>query len=90
MTRTAPLPREGPSARLLSVASPIGGSSGTGLPSGPGAETHERRGVSRVNSKRLMCNLGHGRGAARLFYWMLPDGNIEFEAVRNHDAIARS
>jgi hypothetical protein len=37
-----------------------------------------------------MCNLGHGRGAARLFYWMLPDGNIEFEAVRNHDAIARS
>ena len=46
--------------------------------------------VRADGGKALMCNLGHGRGAARLFYWVLPDGNIEFEAVRNHDAIARS
>jgi hypothetical protein len=54
VTRAAPLPSEGPSARLLSVAAPIGGSSGTGPPSGAGAEAHERRGISRVNSKRLV------------------------------------
>jgi hypothetical protein len=36
-----------------------------------------------------MCNLGHGRGGARLFYWTLPDGIIEFDSVRNHDAIGQ-
>jgi hypothetical protein len=44
--------------------------------------------VRADGGKALMCNLGYGRGAARLFYWVLPDGMIEFEAVRNHDAIA--
>ncbi len=37
--------------------------------------------------RALMCNLGHGRGAARLFYWALPNGVTEFDSVRNHDAI---
>jgi hypothetical protein len=39
--------------------------------------------------KGLMCNLGHGRGAARLLYWTLPGGPIEFDSVRNHDAIGQ-
>jgi hypothetical protein len=43
--------------------------------------------VRADGGKGLMCNLGHGRGAARLFYWALPDGTIEFDSVRNHDAI---
>ena len=45
--------------------------------------------VRADGAKGCMCNLGHGRGAARLFYWVLPNGTIEFDSVRNHDAIAR-
>lgn len=45
--------------------------------------------VRADGGKGLMCNLGHGRGAARLFYWLLPDGKIEFDSVRNHEAIGQ-
>jgi hypothetical protein len=45
--------------------------------------------VRADGAKGLMCNLGHGRGAARLFYWTLPDGIIEFDSMRNHDAIGQ-
>ncbi len=45
--------------------------------------------VRADGGKAWMCNLGHGRGAPRLIYWVLPDGQTEFEAVRNHDAIGR-
>ena len=41
-------------------------------------------------AKAWMCNLGHGRGAARLLYWLLPNGVIEFDSVRNHEAIGRT
>jgi hypothetical protein len=46
--------------------------------------------VREDGAKAWMCNLGHGRGAARLFYWLLPDSSIEFDAVRNHEAIGRT
>ena len=46
--------------------------------------------VREDRAKAWMCNLGHGRGAARLFYWLLPDGVIEFDSVRNHEAIGRT
>ncbi len=46
--------------------------------------------VREDGAKGWMCNLGHGRGAARLFYWLLPDGAIEFDSVRNHQAISRT
>ncbi len=46
--------------------------------------------VREDGAKAWMCNLGHGRGAARLFYWLLPDGVIEFDSVRNHEAIGRT
>lgn len=43
--------------------------------------------VVRADGGRgLMCNLGHGRGAARLSYWALPGGVTEFDSVRNHEA----
>ncbi len=41
-------------------------------------------------AKAWMCNLGYGRGAARLFYWLLLDEVIEFDSVRNHEAIGRT
>jgi hypothetical protein len=67
----------------------------------PGLEPHPRRegkssggddpqAVREDGAKAWMCNLGHGRGAARLFYWLLPDGLIEFDSVRNHEAIGRT
>jgi hypothetical protein len=65
----------------------------------PGLEPHTRREGSggddpqarrQDGAKAWMCNLGHGRGAARLLYWQLPDGTIEFDSVRNHDAIGRT
>jgi hypothetical protein len=46
--------------------------------------------VRADGAKGMVCNLGHGMGAARLIYWVLPDGKTEFEAVRNHDAIGRA
>jgi hypothetical protein len=45
--------------------------------------------VRADGGKGLMCNLGHGGGGARLFYWTLPDGTVEFDSVRNHDAIGQ-
>lgn len=45
--------------------------------------------VRADGGRGLMCNLGYGRGAARLFYWLLPDGKIEFDSVRNHEAIGQ-
>lgn len=67
----------------------------------PGLEPHPRRegrsgggddpqAVREDGAKAWMCNLGHGRGAARLFYWQLPDGVIEFDSIRNHEAISRT
>ena len=46
--------------------------------------------VRENGAKAWMCNLGRSRGAARLFYWLLPDGVIEFDSVRNHQAISRT
>jgi hypothetical protein len=46
--------------------------------------------VREDGAKAWMCNLGPGRGAARLFYWQLPDGVIEFDSVRNHEAISQT
>ena len=45
--------------------------------------------VRADGGRGLMCNLGHGRGAARLFYWALADGVVEFDSVRNHKAIGQ-
>jgi hypothetical protein len=58
-----------------------------GKASGSGDDPQLTRGDG---GKGFLCNLGHGRGAARLFYWALPEGITEFEGVRNHDAIGRS
>lgn len=57
-----------------------------GKASGSGDDPQVLRGDG---AKGFMCNLGHGGGAARLFYWALPEGLTEFEAVRNHDALGR-
>lgn len=57
-----------------------------GKASGSGDDPQVLRGDG---AKGFMCNLGHGRGAARLFYWTLPEGLTEFEAVRNHDTLGR-
>jgi hypothetical protein len=57
-----------------------------GKASGSGDDPHVTRGDG---GEGFLCNLGHGRGAARLFYWALPEGITEFEGVRNHDAIGR-
>lgn len=46
--------------------------------------------VRADGAKGMVCNLGHGMGAARLIYWVLPDGKTEFEALRNHDAIGHA
>ncbi|HTU79393.1 MAG TPA: hypothetical protein VMF09_11590 [Solirubrobacteraceae bacterium] len=44
--------------------------------------------VRADGAKGFICNLGHGRGAARLLYWALPNGVVEFDSVRLHEAIA--
>jgi hypothetical protein len=54
-----------------------------------GSRGDDPQAVRVDGGKGLMCNLGHGRGAARLFYWALPGGNIEFDSVRNHEAIGQ-
>lgn len=46
--------------------------------------------VMRVDGGQgLVCNLGRRRGAARLFYRLLPDGKIALDPVRNHEAIGQ-
>lgn len=57
---------------------------------GKSGSGHDPQAVREDGAKAWMCNLGHGRGAPRLFYWLLPDGVIEFDSVRNHKAISRT
>lgn len=33
-------------------------------------------------ARACICNLAHGQGAARPQYWKLPDGEVEFAALR--------
>lgn len=53
------------------------------------ASGNDPQAVRADGGKAWMCNLGHGRGAPRLIYWVLPDRTIEFDTLRNHDSIGR-
>jgi hypothetical protein len=52
-----------------------------------GSDTPQER--RSDGAKAWMCNLGHGRGATRLQYWVIPDRKIEFAALRTHDELGR-
>jgi hypothetical protein len=82
-----PVPRIGFTCAM--VASKLPGLEPHPWREGKSGGGYDPQAVCEDRAKAWMCSLGHGRCAARLFYWLLPDGVIEFDSVRNHEAISR-